>query len=438
MPNRLIVLSYDALQSNDVDVLARLPYCSEAFRRASIVKSVREVYPTLTYPIHTSIITGVKPAIHGVFHNQRSSIQPECPNWNIMGSDWYWEKDSVRVPTLVDAAFESSRTVATISWPVTAGDMRGVNLPEIWPTPDSAESPRALFTHTASPRAMELFYDKYFDHFDWSNNEDLVEYAVEAGFDAVRYLKPDLLLCHVVHMDHFRHMYGDQGPEVDMCLRMLDVVTGRFIQAAKDAGTFDETNFVILGDHGQIDIRALFNLNVLLREAGLIDVDEAGNALDYRAYSFSAGFSTHINLKNGGDPVLAERVLECLLDIKARYPEYIERVYTAGEVLDEECLSGDFSFVVEGILGTQFENDLTGAVAIPKDSPEYHSYEANHGHHPDKGPKPPFIAFGPDVKEGVRIDRGDMMDECPTLAALLGVDMPGLPGTPFPILKRQV
>jgi predicted AlkP superfamily pyrophosphatase or phosphodiesterase len=435
MPNKLIVLSFDALQSNDVDVLARLPYCSEAFKRASIVKSVREVYPTLTYPIHTSIITGVKPAVHGIFHNQRSSIQPECPDWNIMGSDWYWEKASVKVPTLVDAVWASGREAATVSWPVTAGDTRGVNLPEIWPSPGKDESPRALFERAASPRAMELFYDKYYAHFDWSNNEDLVEYAVEAGLDVARTLKPDLLLCHVVHLDHFRHMYGDQGREVDVCLRMLDVIAGRFIQATLDASTYDETNFVILGDHGQIDIEALFNLNVPLREAGLIDVDERGDATGYRAYGFSAGFSAHVNLMGGGDPALRDRVRECLLDIQARYPQYIERIYTAEEVLLEEGLAGDFSFVVEGTRGTQFENALTGPVVIPRSAPEYHSYAANHGHHPDKGMKPPFIAFGPDVLEGVRIDRGDMMDVCPTLAALAGADMPGLTGKPFPILK---
>ena len=77
MQRKLIVLSFDALQSNDVDVLERLPYCSELFKGAAIVRSVREVYPTLTYPIHTSILTGVTPATHGIFHNQRSSVQPE-------------------------------------------------------------------------------------------------------------------------------------------------------------------------------------------------------------------------------------------------------------------------------------------------------------------------------------------------------------------------
>lgn len=40
MRRKLIVLSFDALQSNDADVLKRLPYCSELFKGAAIVRSV--------------------------------------------------------------------------------------------------------------------------------------------------------------------------------------------------------------------------------------------------------------------------------------------------------------------------------------------------------------------------------------------------------------
>jgi predicted AlkP superfamily pyrophosphatase or phosphodiesterase len=433
MKKRLIVLSFDALQSNDVEILERLPYCAELFKSAAIVRSVREVYPTLTYPIHTSILTGQPPAVHGIFHNMRSSLAPECPDWNIMGSDWYWEKKYVKAKTLVDAAWDAGHEAATVSWPVTAGDMRGINLPEIWPI--RGEDPRALFARAASPRAMELYYDRFYRHFDWKNNEDLVEYAVEAGIDIARSHAPDLLFCHVVHLDHFRHVYGDASREVEVCLRMLDVVAGRFVQATKDAGTFGDTNFVILGDHGQIDIDQLFNMNVLLREAGLIDADANGTAAAYRAYSFSAGFSAHINLAEGADEALRARVHETLLNIQARFPAYIERVYTAEEALSEEGLAGGFSFVVEGTRGTQFMNELTGSVVIPRCSAAYRSFAANHGHHPSKGFKPPFIAFGPDVRPGARVETGDMLDECPTLAALAGLEMPGLPGKPFDILK---
>ena len=61
MAKKLIVLSLDALQTGDLDLLFQLPYCSQLAEKCAIVKNVREIYPTLTYPIHTAIVTGVRP-----------------------------------------------------------------------------------------------------------------------------------------------------------------------------------------------------------------------------------------------------------------------------------------------------------------------------------------------------------------------------------------
>ena len=60
MAKKLIVLSLDALQTGDLDLLFQLPYCSQLAEKCAIVKNVREIYPTLTYPIHTAIVAGEK------------------------------------------------------------------------------------------------------------------------------------------------------------------------------------------------------------------------------------------------------------------------------------------------------------------------------------------------------------------------------------------
>ena len=54
---------------------------------------------------------------------------------------------------------------------------------------------------------------------------------------------------------------------------------------------------------------------------------------------------------------------------------------------------------------------------------------ATHGYHPDLGPQPTLIAKGPSIKEGVVIDRRPIVDEAPTYAKLLGVDLPDAQGT---------
>ena len=436
MAKKLVVLSFDALQTNDLALLSTLPYFSALLKRAAVVRNVREIYPTLTYPIHTTLITGMHPDRHGIPHNQKASISPDDPDFSIMGSDWYWEKESIRVPTLVDAVIADGGSVATVLWPVTAGETRGYNIPEIWPVRGRGQDPRAVYEKAASANVMEEYYDRYISHYNWVNNEDMMYYGVELALEILREKKPDLLLCHVVHLDHVRHVYGDEGREVNECLRELDIIAGRFLRAAREAGTLDETNFVILGDHGQIDISNVFHLNAALREHGLIRTDESGLVAGYDAYGFSAGFSAQVMLRDPQDAAMRETVHAVLLALQEQYGMYIERVYTAEQVRAEEGLGGGFSFVLEGTEGTLFLNAPDAPLIVPFGSPEYKSYRAMHGHHPAKGNKPPFIAFGPDIAP-VTLDAGDMLDICPTLAKLSRVELADMEGKPFPIFKNE-
>ena len=67
---------------------------------------------------------------------------------------------------------------------------------------------------------------------------------------------------------------------------------------------------------------------------------------------------------------------------------------------------------------------------------EYPHYISNHGYHPSKGTKPVFIAFGPDIKEGMILEEGNCLNCCPTFAKLLQVKMEGLEGIAYPIIKE--
>ena len=438
MKHKLVVISLDALQTCDLELLKTLPYGSQWLKDASIAKNVHEVYPTLTYPIHTTLITGVYPETHGITHNQKASLLPDEPDFSLMGSDWYWEKENIKVPTLADAVFADGRIVASVNWPVTGGEKRGFNCPEIWPVKALCEDPREVYKNSASENVYDRYYDKYIAHYNWKNNDDLLTYGGEIAIDLIENEKPDLMLYHAVHLDHIRHVYGDMARETEDCLKTLDILVHRIFEAAKRAGTFDETNFVILGDHGQIDIDDVFYLNNALRDAGLIQVDENGTPVSYDAYAFSAGFSAQVHLRDPEDKELVERVGAVLNGLAKAFPQYIERVYTKQEATEEEHLTGKFSFVLEGTNGTILDAQVNnGPYVQPKDTKWKKGYGAMHGHHPDKGPKPPFIAFGPDVKKGVILDGVSMLDLCPTMAKLAGVEMTGMVGKPLPFLKEE-
>lgn len=437
MNKRLIVLSIDSLQSNDLDFLFSLPNFSKIKNKMSVVKNLEEIYPTLTYPIHTTILTGVTPDKHGIYHNQKFLIKNNDKDWNNIGSEWYWYKENIKVPTIIDYIAEANKTFATICWPVTAGDKRGINVPEIWPEDKLNTSSKELFEKASSDNVFKKYFDSYISKFKWNNNDDLVRFTPEIALDILKNDKPEILFCHIIWLDSIRHLYGTKGIEVTDCLRQLDCLFGRFIEITKDNSLYEDTNFVILGDHGQIDIKHIFNLNVLFVNNNLIELDENNKPKDYIAYSFSAGFSTQIFLKNPENENDLKKVYEILNKLKNEYPEYIEKIYTKDEAEKLENLSGDFSFIIEGSLGTYFGSKYSGKIIINKGDKEYYIYSATHGHSVSKGPKPPLIAFGPSIKENVVIENAKILDVCPTLANLCNVKMDNLMGKTLDIIKTN-
>jgi hypothetical protein len=132
---------------------------------------------------------------------------------------------------------------------------------------------------------------------------------------------------------------------------------------------------------------------------------------------------------------MKEKVFSVLKEIKSTFPEYIERIFTADEASTEEGLTGEFSFVVEAMNGVLFSNDVAGDLIISSKSENYSHYKGMHGHHPSKGKKPPFIVYGPAISQNVTIENGSMLDECPTLARLLNVEMNNMDGVEFQIFS---
>ena len=100
----LVIVSFDALGAEDVaQHLDMMPNLAQLIQRGAHVKKVEGIYPTLTYPSHTSIMTGVYPAKHGIVNNTK--IQPERGD----SPDWYWYAKDIQVPTLFDLAHQIGR-----------------------------------------------------------------------------------------------------------------------------------------------------------------------------------------------------------------------------------------------------------------------------------------------------------------------------------------
>ena len=80
-PDRVMVISLDAVGNQDLEYMKTLPNFRAFFGEAALCDRVESVYPSLTYPAHTSILTGRMPVHHGICNNTKLQPGRERPDW---------------------------------------------------------------------------------------------------------------------------------------------------------------------------------------------------------------------------------------------------------------------------------------------------------------------------------------------------------------------
>lgn len=124
---------------------------------------------------------------------------------------------------------------------------------------------------------------------------------VGASCDIIRRYQPDILFIHLAHLDHTRHANGIHGSAVNQAIIANDDWLGRLMEAAMDAGIYEDTNFAVISDHGHLPVKQMFNPNVLLAEEGFIRLDENGRIASWDAYCNSTSLSCQVVLKDPAD-----------------------------------------------------------------------------------------------------------------------------------------
>lgn len=145
MTNRTLVVSIDALITADIPVLKQLPNLGRVMEHASWITDIECIYPTLTYPCHATIATGCWPDRTGINNN-------EIPDFFAKGRmDWYWWREAIQVPTVVDFARQAGLTASTVTWPVMCASGAEYNIGEIW-APQEEDDPTPWFTRPTALR----------------------------------------------------------------------------------------------------------------------------------------------------------------------------------------------------------------------------------------------------------------------------------------------
>lgn len=417
---RIFILSIDAMVGEDIEFMKTLPHLGPIVRNASYVKNVVSVYPTLTYTCHASMMTGVYPDRHHVHNNE--NFVPELEH-----SPWIYDTDvfDPDVDNLIAAAKRAGYSTASISWPVTGNIGADYLLPEVWSLSGTPETMYESFVeHGAAPAFLDEFWENYGSYLHGLASPHFHLLAHGATIAAIRNHKPEIIFEHLSMVDHARHRHGVFGNEIytDAYFKM-DLAFGGVIDALKQAGVYDDTTIIITSDHGQTPVEKLITPNLLFIRDGLVRLNEDGSLKDYDAVFRSAAHSVHVYLRDPADEALAARVSDLLKHYQETEDVGFEAIYTTKEVQEKYHLTGNFSFVIEGADGYSYSNRYTGSLVDHADNSNYKYSIATHGHAPEKGPKPAFLLYGPGVKKNVVIEQCNIVDEAPTIAALIGAEL---------------
>ena len=429
MAKHLVVASIDAMVFEDLEYCKTLPNFSKIMDGASVIERNMTIYPSVTHAVHATLITGNPPGVTGAINN--GIFNPDCVTDNL----WYNFMYQMGCETIFHAAKRAGLTTASASWPMTSNGEAVIDY--LVPCALDADfvgfekNPLDAYRNLGAQECVMPIIEEAVARFGWQNRHpEVEEFQAYCCVEIIKRFKPNLLLTHPSYVDNQRHAGGVFGEKVNYSLRETDRWLGMMLDALEEAGIAEETDFVFLSDHGQINITRTISPNVYLADKGLITLDGDGNITDWKAYSKSTGASAHVYLKDREDKALYAEVYELLSEMAKEGIYGFERVYTADEMREKYMLYGDFSFVLETDGYTSFGEWTSRPSVRGFDLSDYRFGRGTHGHEPWKGPQPPFVAKGPSFKSGVVIAEGNVLNHAATLAAALGLELPESMGKP--------
>lgn len=417
LTDHLVVISFDCLSSLDFPLLQKLPNFQKLLHHGSYCNNVESIYPSVTYPCHATIVTGRYPRRHGIINN--TLIQPGRKS-----PDWYWRRSHVLGTTLYDEAKKQGMTTAALLWPVTAKANIDYNMPEIFANrPWQHQIPVSLLNGSMR---FQLEMHFRFGHIRKGLSQpELDDFVLESTVETIK-KKPHLLLVHFTDLDTQRHYHGFSSEQAMEAINRHDHRLGRIMDAIKVSGIEEKTTIIILGDHSALNESKAINMNVLFREKGLIHLNKKGNVKNWKAYCKSCDGSAYIYLKNKDDKETKETIENLLHKLIQEKSSGIERVLTGGEAgikgADETA-----DYMLEAHLGYYFKEELDEEFIHDITNEDVRSKKytiASHGYSPLKeNYSTIFMAAGKGIQQNVVIPSMRLIDEGPTFARLLGLDL---------------
>lgn len=372
-------------------------------------EGVTGIFPTVTFPSHTTLLTGELPAQHGIHFN--NPFQPNGPS-----RDWHWYFEAIKVPTLWDAVRKAGLKSGSVLWPVSVGAPIDYNVPDIWhfESTDRLEITGKYATPAGFWEEVQKNATGRLEANDFNLDKDYLsmdENVARMTAYIIRKYKPAFVTVHLPAVDHAEHADGRDGEQVRRAVSGADRAIRTIIEGIDKAGIRENTAIIVTGDHGFVDRYTNFYPNVPLAKAGLIDDVPSGK---WKARFHTAGGSAFLYLKDPKD----KRSLAQVKKILSELPESQKKMFRVieGEELRKSGADPAAVLALAADRGYGFSGATTGEIVRP-------SRGGSHGYYPDFADiRTGFIGAGAGFRKGVELPVINMVDIAPIIARLLGVD----------------
>jgi predicted AlkP superfamily pyrophosphatase or phosphodiesterase len=422
----LVLLSVDGLMPEAFTRADGLGLAVPNLRRlageGAFASGVQGVLPSVTYPSHTTLLTGVPPAVHGIYGN--SFVDPLA----ISNDAWYWYAREIRVPTLVSAVRARGGTVGSVFWPVSVGLAADFLVPEFWRTGSTDSSDVELLRALSTPGlvgGVEALRGKPFGNPVTDSDRTDIALAI------LREHRPTLLLLHLGDVDHEEHAFGPGSPQAAKAIEEADRNLGRLLASLEELGLSGSTLVAVVSDHGFMKVTKVLRPNVLLVENGLLELDEKGKVTSWKAWFHSHGGSASLYLADPADETTLRKVRD-ILETRRRDPgSGIRAILDRPEIA---ALGGDprAELFLDAADGFGISRAPTGGWLGDATDRGYHGYDPRR---PDM--RASLLLRGPGLSRSGDLGVVPMTRIAPTLAAWLGVELAAGAAPPLPLITTE-
>ena len=260
----LLVISVDGLDQRylrDCDRLRlKIPHLRRLMLEGQWSDGVTGVVPTITWPSHTTILSGVDPSMHGIRGNRLPAAE---------GGDYPWSAHLLKARTLLDAVHDARLKAATVTRPVTVDAPVQFNLPEYFQRRRGGAMDTRSIESRSTPPDLVTRIATMFPSFpqEWMDDRTRTQAVVYL----LKTQKPDLLLVHLVDLDSEQHDNAPFSREASAMLEYTDELIGQMLDALPKGSAV-----ALVSDHGFERVDAEVNLNALASKAGVTGIRAMG------------------------------------------------------------------------------------------------------------------------------------------------------------------